>query len=321
MSGSNQRPPEGPFPVRQQQSTAMAEVQQTRAMAEVQSAMIVAKKFPRDGAESYARIMQACQRPSLAEQAMYSYPKGGQMITGPSIRLAEAMAQCWGNVDFGIIELEQNGGESSMLAYCWDLETNTRQTRQFVVRHERHTKQGVQKLTDTRDIYEMTANQGARRLRACIIGVIPGDVTDAAIDACEKTLAKGGGEPLADRVRKMLTAFTAIGVTKKMIEKRLGHKLDATSETEVVTLRKIYSSIKDGMAPASSFFQAETVDVTGSSTKSPNEPAPTAAPTDRRMVNGRNYEATPDGGWLDLESGEVLGVLPEEQYAPTLELS
>jgi hypothetical protein len=251
-------PAEPMFPARQQPtSTAMAEAQQTRAMAEVQSAMVIAKRFPRDEAASYSRIMQACQRQSLAERAVYAYPRGGEMVTGPSIRLAEAMAQAWGNIDFGIIELEQTNGSSSMMAYCWDMETNARQTRQFLVPHERHTRQGSKSLTDPRDIYELTANQGARRLRACILGVIPGDVTDAAVNACEQTMAKGGGEPIADRIRKMLAAFVAIGVTQTAIERRLGHKLDATGEAELVRLRQIFASIRDGMATAADCFPPE----------------------------------------------------------------
>jgi hypothetical protein len=233
---------------------ALAEAQQSRAMAEVQSAMIVAKKFPRDEAAAFARIMQSCQRKSLADSALYSYPKGGQTVTGPSIRLAEALAMAWGNLDFGIIELEQRAGESEMMAYAWDLETNTKQTKVFHVRHERHTKTATKTLDDPRDIYELTANQGARRLRACILGVIPGDVVEAAVARCEETMRTGERTPLADRVRKMVAAFADQGVTQAMVEQRLGHKLDSTSETELVGLRKVFQSIRDGMAGVDQFF-------------------------------------------------------------------
>lgn len=71
---------------------------------------------------------------------MYEYPRGGTKVTGPSIRLAEAMAQNWGNLDYGLIELEQKAGESQVMAYAWDLETNTRQTIVFSVPHIRATK-------------------------------------------------------------------------------------------------------------------------------------------------------------------------------------
>ena len=79
---------------------------------------------------------------------MYEYPRGGTKVSGPSIRLAEAMAQNWGNIDFGITELEQKNGESQVMAYAWDLETNTRQVKIFSVPHVRGTKKGNVPLTD-----------------------------------------------------------------------------------------------------------------------------------------------------------------------------
>lgn len=82
----------------------------SRQAQEVQGAMVIAKRFPRDEVESFNRIMQSCKRKSLAESAMYEYPRGGTKVSGPSIRLAEAMAQNWGNIDFGITELEQKMG-------------------------------------------------------------------------------------------------------------------------------------------------------------------------------------------------------------------
>lgn len=219
--------------------------------------MVIAKKFPRDETSAFNRIMNACKRKTLAETACYAYPRGGETVTGPSIRLAECMAQNWGNIDFGIVELEQKAGESQVMAYAWDLETNTRQTKIFTVKHERKAKGQIKQLDDPRDIYELTANQGARRLRACILGVIPGDVVESAVEACETTLKSGSKEPLIDRARKMVAAFGDYGVTQGMIESRLGHKLDAVSEQELVNLRKIFVSLKDGAAKREDFFKPE----------------------------------------------------------------
>lgn len=227
----------------------------TRAAQEVQAAMVIAKRFPRDVNQAYTNIVESCKRRMLADNALYAYPRGGQTVTGPSIRLAEMLAQMWGNLDFGIIELDQLDGESQVMAYCWDLETNTRQTKVFTVKHERHKKNGaVTKLTDPRDIYEMAANQGARRLRACILGVIPGDIVDSAVAQCERTMQGASSEPIGDRVRKMVAAFADLGVKQDMIERRLGHKLDATTETELVGLKKVYKSLHDGMSQVTDWF-------------------------------------------------------------------
>jgi hypothetical protein len=231
----------------------LMQVSESRAVAEVQAAFVIAKKFPRDEHASYINIMKSCERPSLAEQAMYAYPKGGQVVKGPSIRLAETLAQKWGNVDFGIKEVSQSDGVSVCEAYAIDLETNVRITKVFHVPHFRDTKQGKKRLTDSRDIYELVANQGSRRLRACILGVIPGDVIDAAVDRCDKTL-QSSDIPIADRIRKLVLAFNEFGISPEHLEKRLGHKLEATIPQEIVTLGSIYKSLKDGMADRSQFF-------------------------------------------------------------------
>ncbi|BEI75849.1 hypothetical protein Rumi2_11580 [[Ruminococcus] torques] len=55
----------------------------SRQAQEVQGAMVIAKRFPRDEVESFNRIMQSCKRKSLAESAMYEYPRGGTKVSGP----------------------------------------------------------------------------------------------------------------------------------------------------------------------------------------------------------------------------------------------
>lgn len=226
---------------------------EARAVAEVQAAYVIAKKFPRNQHESFMAIIESCKRPFLAEQAMYAYPRGGSLVTGPSIRLAESMAQSWGNLDCGVREISQSNGVSVAEAYAIDLQTNTRVTKVFHVPHVRDTKKGRVKLTDARDIYEMVANQGARRLRACILGIIPGDVIEAAVVQCKKTM-ETGEVPLADRIRMMVTRFDELGVKVEHLEKRLGHKLEATIPQEIVTLQGIYKAIKDGFSKREDFF-------------------------------------------------------------------
>lgn len=228
-----------------------------REIAEVQAAMTIAKRFPRNQAKALDRILVACQRPTLAETALYSYAKGGTDIIGPSIRLAEVAAQQWGNIQFGIRELDQRAGESTVEAFAWDLETNTRQTKTFQVKHYRHTRQGGYNLTDPRDIYEMVANQGARRLRACILGIIPGDIIEAAVGECESTL-KAKADISPDAVKKMVEVFAAFQVTKEMIEARIQRKLESITPAQIISLRKVYNSLKDGMSKPGDWFDAST---------------------------------------------------------------
>lgn len=241
------------FTVPVKKDDSLMQVSESRAVAEVQASYVIAKKFPRNQNESYENIITACKRPFLAEQAMYAYPRGKTLVTGPSIRLAEALAQCWGNLDCGIREISQINGVSIAEAYAIDLQTNTRITKIFHVPHVRDTKEGKKKLTESRDIYEMVANQGSRRLRACILGILPGDVIEAAVEQCKKTM-QSSDVPLSEQIKKMITAFNEIGVKVEHIEKKLGHHLDVTIPAEIVTLKSIYRSIKDGMAQREDFF-------------------------------------------------------------------
>lgn len=229
-------------------------VESERAIAEAQGKLVIAKRFPRDQAHAYVNIIEACKRPGLAEEACYSFPRGGEVVSGPTIRLAEMLAANWGNVDYGIRELSRKEGVSEMEAYCWDLETNTMSSQKFTVRHIRDTRGGGRPLTDERDIYELTANMGARRLRARILAILPADLVQAAVDQCSQTLANGGEVPMADRIRGMLAAFKKLGIPAALIEKRIGHSLDNVTGEELADLRKIHNSIRDNMSAIGDWF-------------------------------------------------------------------
>lgn len=273
-----------------QSSGGLVEVQ--RAIAETQAAIMLAKQFPRDKLEAADRILTECTRPSLAEAAIYSYPKGGQEVTGPSIRLAEVLAMNWGNFTFGWKETSRRMGAdgvgvSEIQTYAWDYETNVRATREFSVRHYRDTKKGGYPIKEERDIYELCANQAARRMRACVLQIIPGDVVDAAVSQCEATMTTNEVVTL-DSIKKLLSAFEGLGVSKTQIEKRIGRKVDVTMSGAVMAqLRKIYRGITDGMAGVAEFFEAEQATETNAagdkfdpSTGEVKEEARSAAPSD-----------------------------------------
>ena len=226
----------------------------SRQTQEVQGAIFMAKQFPRDEYAAIQKIERMCERMNLAEQATYSYPRGGTQVTGPSIRLAEAIAQAWGNIDCGVIELESKNGASEMMAYAWDLETNTRVTKMFKVKHVRDTKKGQQALSDSRDIYEATANFGARRLRACVLAVIPGDVVERAVEACKDTVINKDKTPVDQQIKNLEKAFKEFKVTREQLEEYAGFNLSKFGKEEIFQLRGVYKAIKDGNATKEDYF-------------------------------------------------------------------
>lgn len=242
----------------QNQGGVLAQASASREMEEVKGAIFLAKQFPRNVYQAEQRILDSCKRPALAAVAMYQYPRGGTKVVGPSIRLAEVLAQNWGNLSFGVKELEQRNGESIAMAYAWDLETNTRQEKVFTVKHSIKTRTGMKLLDDPRDIYELVANNGSRRVRACILGIVPGDIVEKAIEECGKTLAGNNKGPLKDRVSNALKTFKEkYRVTQEMIEAKFGYNADSFTEYDYVELINIFNSLKDGLSKVEDWFDKD----------------------------------------------------------------
>jgi hypothetical protein len=214
---------------------------------------MVAKSCKRDEVEAIDRIKTSCQRPGLAEKSEYSFSRGGTEITGPTIDLLTIIANNWGNIDYGFRELSQANGESTVEAYAWDLETNAKRTVVFTVPHKRYTKQGSYPLTDPRDIYELVANNAQRRVRACLEAIIPPDVVEDAVTQCRETM-RSKADVTPDAIKKLVKAFTEMGVTPEQLEARLQRRIETMQPAQMVSLRRIWKSITDGMSKPADWF-------------------------------------------------------------------
>jgi len=282
---------------------ALIQVEQQRAIAEVQARSLMARANPRDPVKVLDLILLDCQRPRLAEAAAYQYARGGTDIRGPSIRLLEAIARRWGNLATGVRELSRREGISECQAFAIDLETGFFEERTFPVRHWRDKKDGGgYVLTDERDIYETVANAGARRKRSCLESIIPGDVVDQALAQCEATLrARADTSPAA--MAKLVEAFAEFKVTRQQIEQRLQRHLDAITAAQLVGLRRIYASLRDGMSDAADWFEP------GPPAPPPATNAPTAgtppAPEPRPRGRPKKAAGAPKPGPDDGRPGPV----------------
>ena len=128
--------------------------------------------------------------------------------------------------------------------------------RVFEVAHERHTKKGVTSLSDPRDKYENMANNAARRMRACILALIPGDVIEAAMAQADATL-RADVKITPELVKNLTAKFIEFGVSKEAIEKSIQRRIETITPALVLRLRKIYNSLKDGMSLPADWFELE----------------------------------------------------------------
>lgn len=260
-------------------------VEQSRAIAEVQAAVVVAQQMPRDIDRAVREMQRSCGQRSLAEKAFYRFSRGDGIISGETIQLAKELARCFGNMQYGVVEMRRDDGygQSEMLAFAWDLETNTRSSTTFIVPHIRDTKKGSKPLTDQRDIYENNANNGARRLREMIFAILPGWFTEDAIAACWQTMnaAVGDGQAREAKIAGAITAFAEMGITERQLTQKIGAPAAKWTPYDVTQLEVIYRSIRRGeINKEDEFPSAGGGGVTAAeilSTKQ-TEPAPPAPP-------------------------------------------
>jgi len=266
------------------QTDGLQSVEAQREIAEVQGKMFIARKFPRNEQEAKEKILKECENIELAEAATYEYERGKTKIKDASIRLVEVMARNWTNIVYGMKELERNEDFTIVKVFAWDLESNVTSSKEITVPHEIKAYEKIKKLTDPRDIYENTANNAMRRLRACLLHLMPSYIKDAALEVCAKTIQDNNERNPESRLEKAFDSFAEIGVSKEMIEKKLGKPVTQIKPADITRLSRLYMTIKDNFISVEEAFnisgktKLEEMLAKEQADESLSEPAPAAQP-------------------------------------------
>lgn len=209
-------------------------IEQSRAIAEVQAMVVVAQRNPRHVPSAISNVREACKVHSMASVAFFSLKRGDDIVTGETIKLATELARCWGNINYGLVELSRDDarGVSEMMAFAWDVQTNVRNSTSFIVPHKIDLKGGhARALTTAQSVYENNAGQGARRLREMILRALPSWLVEDAKAICQNTLEKGEGDlPFDKRVARAIETMSNAGISLERLEGKHGK---ATSWTPV----------------------------------------------------------------------------------------
>lgn len=252
-------------------ATAMA----AAAKAAIEAAFIMAKRFPRDLDQVRVKLLKACARPKFAEAALYHRKVGKEKNedTGQwkdkiaedlSIRFAEEAARNMGNLDIDSITLYDDARKKIVKFYAVDLETNTHWAKTVTIEkisERRDLKKGQSALGQRINSYgdvvfileatpdEVTKYEGAwasKSWRDQILRHVPADIKEECRERIRKTvLDKATADPEGEK-KKILDAFAGIGVEPTHLKAYLGHELETTSPAELVTLRAIFTAIRDG---------------------------------------------------------------------------
>jgi hypothetical protein len=224
------------------------QVESSRAVAEVAAMVRIAQDNPRDLDRARRQMLASCDQYPMAERAFFSYRRGGSVISGPSVHLARELARCFGNITYGVSEIDRDDvlGRSEILAWAWDVESNTREAITFVVPHQRDAGGERKPLAEIRDVYENNANQGARRLREALLDLLPPWFVEEAKGRATATLERGdSAEPFDMRRAKAATWFAEVaGVTRAQLEDKLGRAFADWTPVDLAQLTVLRTSLQ-----------------------------------------------------------------------------
>jgi hypothetical protein len=191
-------------PLSRTDSNAMAAINRS----EIECQLDAAHRYPRSIASFIREAMSlATLSVEVAQSCIFALPRGGKIIPGPSIRLAEIVASAYSNVQIGKRVLGAEAREVVAQGACWDMERNNRITVE--VRRRITDKEG-QRYND--DMITMTGNAAASiAMRNAIFTVVPGAYIQQIYRKVQE-VAVGTQATLTDRRAKGIAALAKMGV-------------------------------------------------------------------------------------------------------------
>jgi hypothetical protein len=235
--------------------------------AEIDVQITTARLYPR----SLKRVMNnittlATMDETTAEECLYALVRGGKKkpgqtdsnnkpIEGPSIRLAEIAAQCYGNcrIEARVVQVNRTEKYVEAVGIFHDLETNMASSA--TVRRRISTREN-RIFSD--DMIIVTGNAACSiAKRNAILAGIPRGVYRAAYLAARDVVA-GTASAISVNRDKAIKAFAAYGVTPEQIFEKLSVEDETDiSREHIVTLRGMFSTIKNGESSVEEMFGKE----------------------------------------------------------------
>ena len=218
---------------------------QTRGEIDVQIA--TAHRFPRNARRAAETVIAVISKDKeLAKTCIYSLPRSGKEITGPSVHLARYLASEYGNlrVDAKIVEIGDIMITAQAVAH--DLEKN------YAIRTEvkrRITNKQGERFQD--DMIVVTCNAAlAIASRNAIMQVIPVTVVDQVYKAAQKAITGdlSSEQKLLQRRKEILDGFlNTYNVSEDEILSLLElETVNQIREPQLLTLIGLGQALKDG---------------------------------------------------------------------------
>ena len=214
------------------------------ARVDIDQQIATAHKFPRSIDVFVKKVeTMACYNEDAAENCVYSLPRGGKPIIGPSIGFANIVAQAWGNCIDGNRWVATDRREKVVVCegVFHDLETN----RKVVVSEQRKIANKEGRLYNDDMVIMTSKAAGAIARRNAILNAVPRALW---FPIWEQALfiVRGDMETFAERKDKALKAFAQFGLTPAQVLAYIGLKGEPDLTLEhIPTLRGTYAALRD----------------------------------------------------------------------------
>ena len=211
--------------------------------SEIEAQLDAAHKYRRSVTRFIAEaVTLATITQEVAESCIYSLPRDGKIIAGPSVRLAEICASSYGNLHVGARVVDETETQIVAHGVAWDLEKNLKIT---VETRRRITNRSGRRFSD--DMITMTGNAAASiALRNAIFRVIPRAYVDS-IYAKVREVAVGNARTLASKREDVVARLQKIGVPRERIFARVGKNgIEDIGLEELEILIGLGTAIKNG---------------------------------------------------------------------------
>lgn len=221
--------------------------------SEIDAQLTAAHRFPRSVTKfmTGARKLATYDR-AIAESCIYSLPRGGKMIAGPSVRLAEIVASSYGNLHYGSRIVDTDDTNITAQGVAWDLEKNLRVTVEI---KRRITDKYGKRFNE--DMIIMTGNAAASiALRNAIFRVVPRAYVDIIYREAQK-LAIGDAKSFSSRRDEFMARLAKSGVSQERVLNRLNKAGVSDIEPEdLELLMGLGNAIREGNMQLDEAFPA-----------------------------------------------------------------
>ena len=211
--------------------------------SEVDMQIRTAKQYPRDIDAALSKIKKlATIDTETAEDCFYALRRGGDLIEGVSVRLAEIIAASWGNLRVQTRIVGNDGRQITAIGICHDLESNLAVSVEV---KRRITDRNGRRFSDDLQIFIGNV-VSVIAFRNAVLKVVPKAVTKKAVEEI-KDVAVGKAFDLEDKRNRAIDFFKSLNFSEEQLLQYLKiNSIGEIQKEQIFELRGLVTAIKEG---------------------------------------------------------------------------